>query len=176
MLPYWRCDKCSFEGPVVTQIVTTDGGKKKKGKEEKIFDPKVRVSLGGGVRYKWAFLAKSHCQLKSQVDYTTRQAKEGEVGAYQCLFCAAEGVSRGWTGANLKDAASVRSGSTGGSGSGGGTPVFGSLSTFLEHLDQMHRSEGGWPGAEMLGRMKCVVGRMAGGDEEWDINFVPNEQ
>ena len=71
--------------------------------------------------------------------------------------------------------ASVRSGSTG-SGGGGSTPVFGNLQLFLEHLDQTHRTEAGWPGAEMLGRMKCVVGRVAAGDEEWDVNFVPPEQ
>ena len=55
MVPYWSCSKCNFEGPLCT-IVNVAEGKKKKGKEEKIFDPKVRVSIGGGVRYRWVRL------------------------------------------------------------------------------------------------------------------------
>ena len=158
----------------MTQINTSDV-KKKKSKEEKVFDPKVRVSLGGGVRYKWSFLAQSHCSLKSQVDYMSKEAKEGEIGAFQCIFCCAEGGARGWTtNGNMNGDASVRSGST---GSGGrNAPVFGNLPSFLEHLDQTHRTEAGWPSAEMLGRMKCVVGRIAGGAEEWLINITPLEQ
>ncbi len=54
MVPYWSCQKCNFEGPLCTIVnVADEGKKKKKGKEEKIFDPKVRVSIGGGVRYRW---------------------------------------------------------------------------------------------------------------------------
>jgi hypothetical protein len=50
LVPYWSCQKCNFEGPLCTIINVTDGDgkKKKKGKEEKIFDTKVRVSNGGG--------------------------------------------------------------------------------------------------------------------------------
>jgi hypothetical protein len=52
LVPYWSCQKCSFEGPLCTVVNVADSSdkKKKKGKEEKIFDPKVRVSNGGGVR------------------------------------------------------------------------------------------------------------------------------
>ncbi|RMZ92730.1 hypothetical protein DV736_g11, partial [Chaetothyriales sp. CBS 134916] len=180
MVPYWRCDKCNFEGPVITHVNMSPANKKKKGREEKIFDPKVRVSMGGGVRYKWVFLAKSHCTLKSQVDFMLPAANQGEIGAFQCLFCVAEGYVRGWTTnggpGTTSGNASIRSSSTG-NGSinqrGVSLPVFGNLQMFLEHLDQTHRQEQGWPGVEMLGRMKCVVGRIASGDEDWDVNFVP---
>ena len=50
--------------------------------------------------------------------------------------------------------------------------MFGNVESLMAHLE-MHRPEAGWPGAEMLGRMKCVVGRVARGDEEWEVNFVP---
>lgn len=61
MVPYWGCRSCQFEGPVSTivNVEDTGGGKKgifgksssKKGREEKVFDSKVRISPGGGVRY-----------------------------------------------------------------------------------------------------------------------------
>ena len=178
-MPYWSCSKCNFEGPVVTSLITDssidkEGGggkkKKKKGKEEKVFDGKVRVSNGGGVRYKWVFLAKCHVPLKGQVvDLGSHRQREGEVGGFGCVFCCAEGQARGWSGG--RDG-SVKSGSSGGDGKG--APVFGNVETFLEHLE-MHRREEGWPGAEMLGRMRCVVGRVAGGGEDWEVNFVPVE-
>jgi hypothetical protein len=128
------------------------------------------------MQYKWTFLAKSHVQLKTPVDHLGggRPARDGEVGGFGCLFCCAEGVQRGWvSGANAGNA-SVRSGSTGSSGThdGKGTPIFGNVQSFMEHLE-MHRREEGWPGAEMAGRMKCVVGRVAGGEEEWEVNFTP---
>ena len=75
------------------------------------------------------------------------------------------------------DGGSVKSGSTGGSGktfdsSGTNTPVFGTLTSFLEHLE-MHRIPSGAPGPEMLGRMKAVFGRAAVEGEEWEVNFMP---
>jgi hypothetical protein len=120
------------------------------------------------------FLAKSHVHLKTHVDHVGggRPAREGEVGAFGCLFCATEGAARGWTTHNANP--SIKSGSSGNSGQSASrdTPIFGNLQSFMEHLE-MHRVEAGWPGPEMLGRMKCVVGRVAGPDEAWEINFVP---
>lgn len=155
---------------MVSSIVVAEGKKSKKGKEEKIFDNKVRVSNGGGVRYRWVFLAKCHVQLKGVIDQGSRAQREGEVGGFGCIFCCAEGVARGWVGA-ANGAGSVKSGSSGG-GDGKAAPVFGNVTSFMEHLE-IHRKEEGWPSAEMLGRMKCVVGRKAGSDEEWDVNLVP---
>jgi hypothetical protein len=167
----------------------------KKGKEEKVFDGKVRISPGGGVRYtsrypypshctnenryKWVFLAKSHVPLRTHVDHVTggRAARDGEIGGFGCLFCAAEGAPRGWLAAsNINSNASIMSNSTGSSGGASGndkgTPVFGNVASFMAHLE-MHRSEEGWPGAEMRGRMKCVVGKVASLADEWEVNFVP---
>ncbi|ETN42926.1 uncharacterized protein HMPREF1541_02084 [Cyphellophora europaea CBS 101466] len=192
-MPLWMCTKCNFQGPMVTYSVV--GATKRLGrrKEEKIFDPKVRRSSVkgvdgqvGGVRYKWAFLAKCHVPLKKQVDWIgdLEAASRGEVGRWGCLFCCAEGQSRGWvaggfTGVGTNDGnASIKSGSTGGSGKTtdsvpASTPVFDNLTAFMDHLDSMHRVSAGHPGAEMLGRMKCVVGREAAEGEEWEVNFVP---
>ena len=138
----------------------------------------MRVLTERQIRYRWVFLAKSHVHLKTIVDHIGggRPAREGEVGGFGCLFCCAEGAARGWLpgpqtgGAN----ASVRSGSTGHSSQSEnkGMPTFGNVQSFMDHLE-IHRREEGWPGAEMLGRMKCVVGRVAGGTDDWEINFVP---
>ena len=131
---------------------------KKPAKAEKIFDPRVRVGDGGGVRYKWVFLAKSHVSCKSVPE--GEEARRGEFGAFACLFCCAEGRARGWEG-------------LGGGGVAGAAPIFGNVGSFMEHLAEVHRKEAGWPGVEMLGRGRAVVGRVAGPAEEWDVNFVP---
>lgn len=171
------------------------------GKPEKIFDPTIRESgpistavVGtdgrgegsGGVRYTWAFLAKCHVPQKS----IPIGKQEDTFGGYGCIFCAAEGQARGWTGPNgsltsaqgfgTGDAASTFSGKSGhttSSGGGGGntstaTPIFGNLQTFMDHL-QLHRKQEAWPCAEMQGRMKCVVGKTAEKGEEFDLNLLP---
>jgi hypothetical protein len=179
-----QCAKCQFSGPVKTVSVE---GKKGKKKEEKIADPGPRDSpvkgldgQTGGVRYKWMFLAKCHTQFKMRDELALMQGAglRGELGGFGCIFCCAEGNARGWIG--LDGAASIKSGSTGSANttkttdSGGkhDTPIFKDLERFMNHLE-MHRREDGWPGAEMLGRTKCVVGRKASDAEEWEINFLP---
>ncbi len=184
MSSYWRCEKCNFEGPVV-QIVNTGNDKKKKGKPEKVFDPKVRVSEEGGVRYRWAFLAKCHVCLKGMVSLDT--PKDGSFGSFGCIFCCAEGKNRGWLDTSISNTTSmvtssntsVKSGRTANSGAkidGGAaqTPIFGNVSSFMAHLESVHRPQPGWPNAEMVGRMRVVVGRVAGAEEGWDVNLVPD--
>lgn len=196
MIQFWRCEKCSFEGPVYNSAVLADGKKKANWKPVKLFDPKVRTSESGAIRYKWAFLAKCHVVMKGMVPYETALGQSGAFGTFGCIFCAAEGKQRGWLdkvlasgdGASLAGSgASVRSGSTANTAirksdakKGGSvveansTPIFGNIGSFLAHLETVHRSEDGWPNAEMQGRMKLVVGRTAPVEEEgWDINFVP---
>ena len=197
-LPYWRCDKCMFEGPMAERPGPLDK-KGRPGKAEKVYDPTVRecgaissAVVGpdgrgegsGGVRYKWVFLAKCHVPLKSQPDPSGKV--DGTKGSFGCIFCIAEGAQRGWSnpsstpsvglnGLGLNDAASTFSGKSGQSGSGsanGITPVFGNLQLFMDHL-QMHRHEENWPCGEMRGRMKCVVGRVADRNEDWEVNFLP---
>lgn len=164
MVAFWRCEKCNFEGPIHNSVVTEG---KKKGKPDRTFDPKVRVSLGGGVRYRWIFLAKCHVTVKSTIEGN----KDGSFGSYSCIFCCAEGHLRGWTSTSNGDAAST-TGSIKSTSTSGGAATYGNIESFLDHLE-MHRKQDGWPNAEMLGRMKCVVGRVARPDEEWDVNFVP---
>lgn len=198
-ISYWQCHKCAFQGPVMTVSKTVSVGKKgkEKTKEEKIYDPEPRASTvrgsdgeTGGVRYKWAFLAKCHVPVKSMSDdfaLLSGAGAKGEFGSFGCLFCCAEGVARGWVDKDengkvlVHDGVSVMSGSTGsadttksGTGSAGksDTPIFKDLERFMEHLE-MHRKEDGYPGAEMAGRMKCVFGRFAGEGEEWEVNFLP---
>jgi hypothetical protein len=202
---YWRCEKCNFEGPVYTSVNVS--GTKKKGKPERTFDPKIRVSETGGVRYKWAFLAKCHVNLKGMVPLGEAGSREGSFGSFGCVFCCAEGKYRGWndssavcasstngvdkgvmgllTSGKWKDRGSVRGGKSGhtansgpkvdlSSGASQSTPIFGNVASFMEHLETVHRGQDGWPNAEMQGRFRIVVGRLAGVHEEgWDVNFVP---
>jgi hypothetical protein len=177
-IPFWRCEKCIFEGPIHL-VVNTSDDKKKKSKPDKVFDPTIRVSEAGGVRYRWAFLAKCHVTRKGVVLADTQQ-NTGILGSFGCIFCCAEGKSRGW----LDTANSA--GVVGGPVVAGGrnsdpaapavqaTPIFGNVASFMQHLESVHRPQSGWPNAEMMGRFRVVVGRMAPQHEAgWDINFVP---
>ena len=150
-IPFFQCSKCSFEGPAVMSVNVGS----KKTKAEKTFDPRVRVAENG-IRYRWAFLAKSHVQCKSMPEGPT--AKDGSFGAFGCIFCCAEGAGRGW----------------GTVGAGGSAPTFGNIGSFMEHL-QMHMRAEATPGAEMQARAKCIVGRVAETGEEFDINLPPSQ-
>ncbi|KAL9107175.1 MAG: hypothetical protein Q9227_007875 [Pyrenula ochraceoflavens] len=68
-------------------------------------------------------------------------------GTYGCIFCCAEG-------------------------GGQPTPVFGNVTAFFEHL-QIHRVQP--PGSELADRTRCIVGRVASPDEDFDINLPPME-
>ncbi|KIW95641.1 uncharacterized protein Z519_04226 [Cladophialophora bantiana CBS 173.52] len=189
MTSYWRCEKCNFEGPVHNTINTSDD-KKKKGKPERVFDPRIRLSEGGGIRYRWTFLARCHVSLKGMVLLDTPSGRDGSFGSFGCIFCCAEGKSRGWldtsrtgsivggpiTGSNV----STKSGHTAANntakaeGMAKATPIFGNVSSFMQHLESVHRHQDGWPNAEMVGRFRVVVGRMAPVEETgWEVNFVP---
>lgn len=186
-LPYWRCDKCLFEGPMAT-IPGPPDKKGRPGKGERVFDTTIRECgplstavispLGanggdgaGGIRFKWAFLAKCHVPQKSPPDAWGKPS--GLTGSFGCLFCTAEGAGRGWT-TVPGETASTFSGKSGNSGHSnpGTTPVFGNYQLFMDHL-QMHRREENWPCPEMRGRMKCIVGRVADMGEDWEVNFLP---
>jgi hypothetical protein len=172
-------------------VVITEG--KKKGKPVKRFDPRIRVSGRGGVRYKWTFLAKCHVQLKGVYPYEVADGRSGCFGSYGCIFCCAEGKYRGWIesgkdgSSNMLSqrgsSASVKSGHTANSaaqvskGETNQTPIFGNIISFMEHLEQVHCTENGWPNAEMQGRFNVVVGRIPREDEDgWEVNFVPPRQ
>ena len=65
--------------------------------------------------------------------------------SFGCIFCCAEGR---------------------------GTPTFDGLTPFMMHLIE-HRDP--LPTGEVLYRMNCLVGRQAGMDEDFDINFVSRD-
>ena len=69
---YWGCQNkyCVFEGPAC-----------KVGKEF-VFDDTVRAFKG--IKYRWAFLAKSHVALKRSKD---------RIYDYRCIFCTLKGIS-----------------------------------------------------------------------------------
>ena len=148
---------------------------KKKGKQEKIFDPTIREH--NGIRYKWEFLAKCHVQLKSNPETAVGAKRDGSFGGFACMFCAAEGHARGWEKAAPLKPVDTRSVKSSGSSKAAdefsaSAPTFGNLQSFMDHL-QMHREEAAWPCEEMRGRMKCIVGREAEKTEDWDINLTP---
>lgn len=191
MVTFWRCEKCNFEGPVHNSVGIAEG--KKKGKPERSFDPRIRISASGGVRYKWAFLARCHVALKGIVPHDAPASRDGGFGSFGCIFCCAEGKNRGWfeggshpginPGGSIKGNGSMRSGHTANTAntaikvdtaSSQATPIFGNVASFMQHLESVHRPQDGWPNAEMVGRFKVVVGRVAGVDEDgWEVNFLP---
>ena len=163
-LPFWRCKKCDFEGPLA-------GGPSK---TTQSFDRRVRRTASG-IQYRWAFLAKCHVQNKR---IAPTNITDGSFGTFGCIFCCAEGTL-------VTDNMSIHSGSSGGvqlkgrkkakdKGSQGTTaittPFFGNVQAFMEHLEE-HRAEGRQPSTALLERTKCIVGRVAEPDEEFDINL-----
>lgn len=73
-VPYWRCSKCMYEGPV-------------RGHESRKtwkFDGQVRTDATTGIRYRWVFLAKSHVPAKR-----LECATDGSSGPFGCIFCCA---------------------------------------------------------------------------------------
>ncbi|KAI9736337.1 MAG: hypothetical protein M1834_001223 [Cirrosporium novae-zelandiae] len=130
-IPYWRCSKCSFEGPAMTP----PGPGKAKDKDIAI---ETRIRRAQGILYRWAFLAKCHVKTKN-FDSTSPDA-----GTFGCIFCCAEGR---------------------------GTPVYGNVKEFMQHLQQ-HRLR--LPSAELAGRTNCVAGRYADPTKEsFDICLLP---
>jgi hypothetical protein len=119
--------------------------------------------------------------IKSTAELNTPEQRRGEYGSFGCMFCACEAQRRGWalsgndiyTGEKEKkkggDAVSLNGGSQQG---GGGTPIFGNVGSFMEHL-QVHRREEMRPGIEMLGRVRGVAGRRPEVGEEFDLALLP---
>lgn len=124
-IPFWRCQKCCFEGPMTGTSRAT-----------RSFDDRIRTAAGG-IQYRWAFLAKSHVYMKS-----VGMSGDGSSGAFGCIFCCAETRK---------------------------TPTFGNVRKLMEHLEAVHR--GRYPGFELRDRTNCIVDRMAGEWEDFDINL-----
>lgn len=126
----WQCSKCLFEGSV-------HGTAKRRG-----FD--IRVHTSHGIRYRWAFLAKSHLKKKS---YTSgSQYGEGQYDSqFGCIFCSVEGKKM---------------------------PIFDNVDGLMAHIAQHqvmhHNSE-----VFFSPKTRCIVGRTAADYEDFDINIPP---
>lgn len=148
----WECKHCHFAGNVVTAPHPT-----KKKKFETIVDPTVRVSTAG-VRYKWIFLAKSHVKKKAMgevqggrtsVAVTSSGSKAKGSGVaeakeecnYGCVICSVEGNVTG---------------------------IYGNVETLMNHIYQEHSRD---MGEKVAAKSRCVVGRVAGAGEDWDLNI-----
>lgn len=127
-VPYWRCSKCCYEGPVRGSSARSTWR----------YDNQVRVHEPTGIRYRWVFLAKSHFHCKRVPEKT-----DGSVGTFGCIFCCIERR--------------------------GPAPAFGNLASFMEHLLQHRRMAMGMEA--LLDRTRCIVGRVAGSSEDFDINL-----
>jgi hypothetical protein len=134
ILPYWKCQKCPFEGLCILNWPLGQ----KRSKAKITYDLQVRKCAGGGVLYRWAFLAKCHVSIRSAAELGTPEQRHGDYGTFGtfgCIFCACEAQRRGWalSGNDIygwtegkdygmkhgRDAASVDS------GAGAGTPSSG---------------------------------------------------
>ncbi|KAK5007755.1 hypothetical protein LTR28_004878 [Elasticomyces elasticus] len=73
-LPHWQCKRCQFRSAPLRSRTTPP-------------DPRILVAACG-IRYRWAFLARSHVRCKNAV------AGPGEY-AYGCVFCSSEARETG---------------------------------------------------------------------------------
>ncbi|ENH99451.1 hypothetical protein COCC4DRAFT_153218, partial [Bipolaris maydis ATCC 48331] len=116
----------------------------KKNKTLDVVDARIKVSKSG-IRYRWVFLAKSH--VKKKAGAAAVEANGGSTAAasnddnFGCIFCC------------LQDKI---------------TGVYGGVETLMNHIAQVHVADM----SEVVRRKaQCVLGRVAGSDEEFDINI-----
>ncbi|KAH7139366.1 hypothetical protein B0J11DRAFT_575280 [Dendryphion nanum] len=114
----------------------------KKGKKGTVVDPKVYVS-SVGIHYKWIFLAKSHVKKKTMESGRNSLVKseEKEDCNYGCVICSVEGT---------------------------GTGIYGNVETLMNHIFMEHARN---MSDKTLTKSKCIIGRTAGANEDWDINI-----
>jgi hypothetical protein len=109
-----------------------------------LFDESVRIHKSSGVRYRSEFLAKSHVPCKR--DSGVSFSPSTPRGAFSCVFCWAAYQE--------------------------GSQVYGNLDTFMAHLAESH-----WAVERdtlaLLPSTRCVVGRVAGDREYFDVNILP---
>ncbi len=146
-----RCQKCSYEGPMMG-----------KDKASRSFDNRIRQS--NSIRYRWVFLAKSHTFTRS-----VAKCIDGSFGTFGCMYAPSHPT---WAFPSEQsrtdfcpsfcciELAKV-------------PPMFGNVESLMNHL-QEHRDRP--PTRELLSRTKCIVGRVAEAEEDFDINLPPRIQ
>jgi hypothetical protein len=145
----WQCKHCYFEG---ASFANPDPAKRSK--KDHVVDPHIYTSAVG-IRYRWIFLAKSHVKKKAfnsadpvKISAThKRQAGSGVAVedvdcSFGCVICSVEGNVTG---------------------------IYGNVETLMNHIYMEHVGPGGMSDST-LARSKCIMGRTAGADEEWDLN------
>ncbi|KAI1610735.1 hypothetical protein EDD36DRAFT_301682 [Exophiala viscosa] len=161
---FFRCTKCSFAGPATISTALPSGGRGAV-KREKTFDTKIRISPGG-IKYRWAFLAKSHVSNKS-----SKSDLSNVTDKYGCYLCLAEGATKAWLDNKQRS-------SLGTSGDARRTdsmaPMFIGLHAFITHLET-HRLPDRFPSSTVAGELNCIVGRVASESEDFDLN-LPHRQ
>ncbi|PGH10736.1 hypothetical protein AJ79_05327 [Helicocarpus griseus UAMH5409] len=152
---FWRCCKCNFEGPMnlsadnpPSTIMHSPSFSRTTPLDQpsRSFDHRVKVHPGTGIRYRWAFLAKSHAFCK-KVPPTT----DGSTCSYGCIYCCAE----------QKGPAPIF----------GNVDAF--MQHLRTHDGESLRGHKKAPQQELLNRTKCIMGRLAQDWEEFDINIPP---
>lgn len=146
----WQCKECHFTGAGVTAPHPT-----KKKKFETIVDPTVRVSAVG-VRYKWIFLAKSHVKKKAM----------GEVHGGRMSVAATGSKAKGAGASEAKEECNY--GCVICSVEGNVTGIYGNVETLMNHIYDKHSRD---MDDKVAAKSRCVVGRVAGMDEDWDLNM-----
>lgn len=162
---FFKCTKCNFEGPAAVSKALPSGGRGG-AKVEKTYDTKVRVAEGN-IKYRWAFLAKSHVLNKGNAS-DARNSND----VYACYFCCAEGGPKGWFDDSVNAHLATLSTSSDAKSSGHTTPTFNGLDAFMKHLTT-HRLPGRRPGLIVANEMNCIVGRTAHDSEDFDLNLPP---
>ncbi|EXJ94352.1 hypothetical protein A1O1_02746 [Capronia coronata CBS 617.96] len=168
---FFRCTKCSFQGPASISTSLPSGGRAAI-KREKTFDTQVRVSEGG-IKYRWAFLAKSHV-----VGQAASSDGHNSNDIFGCYFCCAEGTAKGWVDETDTLTAQLATLGTFGDKKNRSnskpnvTPRFVGLRAFLAHLET-HRTASWTPGIIVANEMNCIVGRAANDCEDFDLNLPP---
>ena len=162
---FFRCTKCNFEGPAAVSTALPSGGRGAV-KKEKSFDSQVRVS-SGGIKYRWAFLAKCHVFNKG-----THSDATNSNDVFGCYFCCAEGAAKGWMDQGVNAQLATLGTFENQKATANVTPTFEGLDVFLEHLET-HRLPARTPGLIVANELNCIVGRVARDSEDFDLNLPP---
>ncbi|KAF2712314.1 hypothetical protein K504DRAFT_531433 [Pleomassaria siparia CBS 279.74] len=117
----------------------------KRNKKDITVDPSIHTSAVG-IRYRWVFLAKSHVKKKTLSDIKVapvhaNRTDDKEDCNYGCTICSVEGNVTG---------------------------IYGNVETLMNHILLGHTRT---MSEKTCAKAKCILGRPAQADEEWDINI-----
>ncbi|EEP77958.1 predicted protein [Uncinocarpus reesii 1704] len=155
----WRCTKCMFEGPMGhTPTISRNSPSAAiqgyarttplTGSSSQDFDQRVRLHGPTGIRYRWAFLAKSHVSVR-----VAPKSDDGTEGRFACIYCCVEQRGPAPMFADIDSFMQHL------------LIHAGSLSGTIDARTQRV------PPQELLDWTKCILGRVATEGEGFDINI-----